>query len=1049
MKKDLTHKMRNTWYRSPIATVLAVLLICNIPGMPQLPFVSRASAQSLCLPSSPPNGQSSILQTCSSDSDLETLAVQDWATRHDIPLSEIPLAYQYGRAGLRSELRAHIFTYLLAIIRKPAGDRTATETQIYNWMQNAVWQHQQAQYLAAITDRNNWMNDKCHWRPDSAVAQVYGLTYDSSTYCGLTGLAALFSIAPSMPSKDYFLAAALKNTYGKNVANATGGPAVLSNLNRDYQHSVNMAVVGGAAITGVLAGSLVSWLAVAGAWYYNANFIADGITAASSIGAATIVITAVLIGAIATFEVVMNQEKLDELATLDSEYQHILNVPPDLEGFSRDQTGFYKLVLTFTENAVPDFPSSTPLPSGHSGDRVFVITPQGGTPQASPNFSYADWYNTRWTAKTYGQWLTHTGVDSSSNAVSEFSPTFRFLDWNGNHYTASRKSFHFVVSKNNPKTTDTMCIPNATGVSPQTDVSGCSVYVTDSLKLKDSSGNNVTIAIAGAPAFTSNTAGALLVGTPSSFNITATGNPLPAISLFSPTLPGVSFQDSSVLGLGQARISYDGSTLLPAGSYPFVLAATNAQGQVLQTVTLTISSPVTILSPTQVSFMAGAPFSYTVTVAGSPRPTLTCPGSLFGQVSFIDNQNGSATFTGTLSGPPLDGGLYLRPSCYLTATNGVTGATALMLFESTPAPVATITSATTGTFANLTTGGQPTGINGLPITTTGASTPVTFDFPCGDQPFWLTVTNNGDGTGSLSGNPPYYATKSSFTLRALAAGSQPPAPQCATPNYTIQSQLMPYFADPLYATQTVGFPYTFQTLGTIPGAVVSLNGAMPPNVTFQDTSFGSWSISGTPPIGSGGEYRPEITMTVGGASETRILRLIVLESPTLHSPQTLIFPLGLKTSFPVSASGFPKAQLDGIPGLNSNSMRFKVTGTLPAGISLTDTDASGTGTPVGAGLLSGTPAPNTLGTYPITITADNGVAPAATEYATVLVTLPGDVNNDGHVDCTDVSLLKAAYGSYRGTAKYDARADINADGVVDIRDLSLLSSKLPAGTKCP
>src|SRR5262249_21218551 len=136
------------------------------------------------------------------------------------------------------------------------------------------------------------------------------------------------------------------------------------------------------------------------------------------------------------------------------------------------------------------------------------------------------------------------------------------------------------------------------------------------------------------------------------------------------------FQDSSVLGLGQARISYDGTTPLPAGSYPFVLAATNAQGQVLQTVTLTISSPVTILSPTQVSFMAGAPFSYTVTVAGSPRPTLTCPGSLFGQVSFTDNQNGSATFTGTLSGPPLDGGLYLRPSCYLTASNGVTSATA-------------------------------------------------------------------------------------------------------------------------------------------------------------------------------------------------------------------------------------------------------------------------------------------------------------------------------------------------------------------------------------
>lgn len=99
-------------------------------------------------------------------------------------------------------------------------------------------------------------------------------------------------------------------------------------------------------------------------------------------------------------------------------------------------------------------------------------------------------------------------------------------------------------------------------------------------------------------------------------------------------------------------------------------------------------------------------------------------------------------------------------------------------------------------------------------------------------------------------------------------------------------------------------------------------------------------------------------------------------------------------------------------------------------------------------MLSGSSQPGSPGVYPITITANNGVPPASTQNVLVLVTLVGDVDNNGVVNCTDLSLLKAAFGSYRGMANYDPRADINADGVVNILDQALLSSKLPAGTKC-
>lgn len=60
----------------------------------------------------------------------------------------------------------------------------------------------------------------------------------------------------------------------------------------------------------------------------------------------------------------------------------------------------------------------------------------------------------------------------------------------------------------------------------------------------------------------------------------------------------------------------------------------------------------------------------------------------------------------------------------------------------------------------------------------------------------------------------------------------------------------------------------------------------------------------------------------------------------------------------------------------------------------------------------------------------------------------GDLNGDGVVNCTDIAIVKAAFGKKVGQEGYDPRADINADGAVDIRDLAFVTQKLPAGTRC-
>ena len=60
----------------------------------------------------------------------------------------------------------------------------------------------------------------------------------------------------------------------------------------------------------------------------------------------------------------------------------------------------------------------------------------------------------------------------------------------------------------------------------------------------------------------------------------------------------------------------------------------------------------------------------------------------------------------------------------------------------------------------------------------------------------------------------------------------------------------------------------------------------------------------------------------------------------------------------------------------------------------------------------------------------------------------GDVNGDGRVDCTDLALVRAAFGKSTGQPGYDARADMDRNGKIDVYDLAFVSRRLPPGTNC-
>lgn len=68
--------------------------------------------------------------------------------------------------------------------------------------------------------------------------------------------------------------------------------------------------------------------------------------------------------------------------------------------------------------------------------------------------------------------------------------------------------------------------------------------------------------------------------------------------------------------------------------------------------------------------------------------------------------------------------------------------------------------------------------------------------------------------------------------------------------------------------------------------------------------------------------------------------------------------------------------------------------------------------------------------------------------ANFTINLPGDVNADGVVNCGDLGVIRAAFGTRTGQPGFDPRADVVQDGVINVRDLTYVARLVPEGTSC-
>ena len=284
--------------------------------------------------------------------------------------------------------------------------------------------------------------------------------------------------------------------------------------------------------------------------------------------------------------------------------------------------------------------------------------------------------------------------------------------------------------------------------------------------------------------------------------------------------------------------------------------------------------------------------------------------------------------------------------------------TAITIQQPNVAPL--ITSANNTTFT--------VGTAGSFTVTTGPHFPAaeTISTP-GPLPGGVTFVDNGNGTATLSGTPAA-ATGGIYTFTITASNGVSPD---ATQSFTLTVNEAPSITSANNTTFTVGTAgsFTVTTVAHFPVAeTISETGALPSGVTFVDNGNGTATLSGTPAAATGGVYVITITASNGvSPNATQSFTLTVNEAPSITSANSTTFKVGTAGTFTVTTGPhFPTAET------------ISETGALPSGVTFVD-NGNGTAT------LSGTPASGTAGTYPIVITASNGVLPNATQNFTLIV----------------------------------------------------------------
>ena len=258
-------------------------------------------------------------------------------------------------------------------------------------------------------------------------------------------------------------------------------------------------------------------------------------------------------------------------------------------------------------------------------------------------------------------------------------------------------------------------------------------------------------------------------------------------------------------------------------------------------------------------------------------------------MTFVDNLNGTATLAGTPSVGTGD-----SYALTITAANGVVP-------DATQSFTLTVNEAPT--FISFTNTALTTGIAGtFTVMTTGF--PVAALSESGALPSGVTFVDNLNGTATLAGTPAVGSAGMYMLSLTAANGVLPDANQ----SFGLAVNQAPAFTSATATTFDVNSAGTFTvTTNGFPTATLLASGALPSGVTFFNNGDGTATLSGTPALGSAGNYPLTINAAngTGQANQNFTLTVDAGQAPTITSAGSTIFTTGTSGTFTVTTNGVP------------------------------------------------------------------------------------------------------------------------------------------------
>jgi len=317
-----------------------------------------------------------IVQDCIlGNTSFESNMVNLYLAIHGQPPTAASTIYQHGGLELRSDIRSFMWAYIDGVIKEDPSLRTDSDKAIFNWIQTAVQNNENAYYQAATANYNSWAKDPCEFQLNAVAAKGFGISYDGAGYCGASIQSALTPLPA--PDLSYFKEVGQITAYDNKISqydgtvtNAafTGGKLMI----KTQQNAAKWAALGGLGVSiaaGVTAGAIVASniatiapfalggvndFEVAASAADTAEVVTDvlesGIAVADILGAVTIVLVFVQIAAQASInfaQSVQNQNAINAFIAAGP-------TTVDLKSMLQDSVGYQKVFETFIAATLPD-----------------------------------------------------------------------------------------------------------------------------------------------------------------------------------------------------------------------------------------------------------------------------------------------------------------------------------------------------------------------------------------------------------------------------------------------------------------------------------------------------------------------------------------------------------------------------------------------------------------------------------------------------------------------------------------------------------------------